>query len=687
MKKVYYIIVFLFAYTISFAQSQDTATVRIMAREQNDRVLLRWGVDRAVEWHRSNQYGFTLEKFLFSKDGQRLDQPQLLWSKNIKTEPYEAWEQIVQEDNYAAIIAQALFGESFLVEEGSQGKIADIINLSEELEQRFSFSLLAADMSFQAAVKAGWGYTDTEVKKGEVYIYRIATAVPKEIAEIESSATLVNIELFEPLPKPMDLTGIWGDKNVLLTWDYQSYKNLYTSYNIERSEDGKNFTALSETPLVNVNDKPDAPAKRMYYIDSLAQNDKKYYYRVYGISSFGEKSSYSDIISGAGIEDLLHTPAIVNYTFTEQENEAIIEWEFPKEGEKNVEKFQLNHSLDDKRYKVVVDNISPDKRKLKYSGLDPSNYFTITAIGKNNQSRTSFSALVQPIDSIPPVPPIQLKGEIDSIGIVRIAWKPNEEKDLLGYRIFRGNLEEEEYSQITIEPVSTAYYVDSVNINSLNPKVFYRVVAVDHRFNNSGFSEILAVEKPKIIPPTSPVFKSYSVENGEVYLGWVLSSTQGNIKHQLFRKPEGAEIWEKILETRDTITAYKDQKVQKNKVYNYIIKAVNEVGLESSPSPELTIKVVNLRPTEIIKEIRHIVSRERNYIELFWSVNQKEQIEEFTIYKNNKESEPTTWKILPGNLTRIVDTNINPGKTYIYHIRATLKDGTYSNVKSIEVNY
>jgi len=673
------------------AQSQvDTvrASVRMAARVQPDKILLRWGVDKAPEWQKSNRYGFILEKYLYSQNGKRFESPQMLWTKNIKAEPLENWEKTIQADNNAAIIAQALYGSSFEVEEGSQGQLADIVNLTEELQQRFSFSLLAADMSFPAAVKAGWGYTDNEINKGEVYVYRVQSAVPEGVAVIESSAVIADPSKYEPLPAPTDLVGIWGDKNVLLTWEYALYKTIYTTYNIEKSEDGVNYILLNKTPLVNVNDSPEAPANRMYYIDSLAQNSKKYYYRVYGISPFGEKGSLSKEISGEGAEDLLYTPEIIDYQFTQKENEVVISWDFPKEGEKSIEKFQLNRApADEGPYKVVIDNIAPAARTLTCSNLDPTNYFTITAIGRSsNQKKTSYSTLIQPIDSIPPVPPAGLKGSIDSMGIVKISWQPNSEKDLLGYRVFKGNLEDEEFSQITTDPIPTPFYTDSVKVASLNPKVFYKIVAVDKRFNNSDFSQTLTIEKPKVVPPSSPVFSSYKVENGAVILSWIPSPGE-NLTHQLYRMEENTSQWELVFQTQDTVSTFTDIKAEKDKTYNYQIRSFDESKLASAPSPQLTIKVTDLRPVQVILSIENIVSRERNYIELFWSVDKNAAVAEYTLYRKDERSEPTTWKVLPGSLTRVVDTNIQPGNTYIYYIRATLKDGSVSNLKSVEINF
>lgn len=687
--KTTFLYLLVFGLTIVSGQSSSTSNpkVKILSRVQEHQILLRWAVDDPITWQKTNTSGFVLEKYLFSKNGQRLTQPQKLWRKPIMADPLETWQEMVKKDNYAAIIAQSLYGESFLVE-GSQGKLADIVNLSQEIEQRYAFALLAADMNFEAAKKAGWGYTDTEVKPNEVYAYKIKTALPPEQLVVKSTSTLAGLQDYEPLPAPIDLQGIFGDKSVIVTWEYELFKSMYTSYNLERSEDGTTFTPLSTEPLVNLNDKPNAPAKRMYYIDSLAQNDKTYYYRVSGISPFGERGSYSDTIAGQGKPILPYTPRISDFKFTEKPNEAIIIWEFPKEGEAITAKFQLNQAEKDSGpYKVVVDNIPITQREILYSALEPSNYFTITAVGKTpKQQKTSFSTLIQPVDSIPPAIPIQLEGKIDSLGIARFHWKQNEEKDFLGYRIFRGFTENEEPSQLTVSPITKNTFVDTVEVKNLNSKVYYQVVAVDKRFNNSNKSDALVLEKPDVIPPTAPVFSNYKIEDGSVILTWIHSSEE-NATHILSRKnmSDNSE-WEAIYTVTDTIQSYTDTKVEADKKYQYTIKAVDKSGLESLPSTPLTITIINLLPPKLIKELNFNVYRQENYIELFWRSDDA-AIAEYTIYKQENDKDPTTWRIVPVTIKRAIDEAVTPNGVYTYHIRATLTNGKFTQIEKVEVKF
>ncbi|WOC53132.1 hypothetical protein BPO_p0049 (plasmid) [Bergeyella porcorum] len=48
------------------------------------------------------------------------------------------------------------------------------MNKSQELDQRFAFALMAADLDFKVAELAGWGYVDRDVKPGEKYLYSIS---------------------------------------------------------------------------------------------------------------------------------------------------------------------------------------------------------------------------------------------------------------------------------------------------------------------------------------------------------------------------------------------------------------------------------------------------------------------------------------------------------------------------------
>ncbi len=664
--------------------------VHLLARAQESKILLRWAPTQPILWLKGNEFGYRIERYTIYRNGQRLASPEkvVLTQMPLKPDPVETWEEMVNENDYAAIIAQSLYGESFEVEGmDNESGIMQIVNKAEEIEQRFSFALFAADMNFKAAKKAALGYEDTSVKANEKYFYKVTMNIPEETMKVQEGSVYIDIESSEPLPAPIDLLAIGSDKNIMLTWEYEMFKSIYTSYFVERSSDGKNFSRLGDTPLVNLNDRPEAPAKRMYYIDTLSQNNKTYHYRVVGVSPFGEEGQYSEVVSASGQKDLGFTPHISDYRHTPQGG-ALIKWEFPKEAEPEITGFQLNRSSNARGpFEIVKTGIPPAQREVVYDKLSPSNYFTITALGKNNQKLTSFAAFVQTIDSIPPSQPIGLTGEIDSLGVVKLKWNENLEEDMLGYRVFRGNIENEEVSQLTVEPIDQTVFIDTVQLKSLNSKVYYQVVAVDQRFNMSPYSEKLALKKPDIVPPSSPVFSGYNVNNGIVALEWVNSESDDVKYHKLYRQDisQSEKGWELIFET-DTISKFRDNKVISGNKYRYAIFAEDDSRLTSEPTTPITLTIKSFEAIQSIKGLGATPDRINMAIELYWR-KPSEDIVEILVYRSKGEDKPVLWKQIPASVTKMTDTKVSPNNYYKYHIKPVLKQGGYANMETIEVKF
>lgn len=311
-------------------------------------------------------------------------------------------------------------GKHFEVEMGEkQGKLEGVINKSQEADQRFAYALMAADLDFEVAKLAGWAYTDKDVKANERYLYTVTINQKSNsgtMLMVEKGDAVVSVSASTELPKPIDFIGIFKDKTVTLSWEYLQLRDTYTSYYVEKSENGSAFKSLGDLPVMNMNDADGRQAQGMTFVDSLAQNNAKFSYRIRGKTIFGDYGPYSDVVSGAGKKSLETTPRISNFKIAEDE-QITINWEFPKEAEKDIASFELLHSETDLQntYKVVKNKIPVATRTLVTKSIAPSNYYKIQAIGKAGEKRESFSVLVQPNDETPPETPIDFKGKIDSL--------------------------------------------------------------------------------------------------------------------------------------------------------------------------------------------------------------------------------------------------------------------------------
>ena len=530
------ILVIISLINLTHSYSQEMAKVQMIARSLEDRVLLRWAVDQPYEWQQANTYGFLVERITITRNGEAVQPMErvMLTSEPLKPRPLEEWESLATKNQNAAVVAQALYGASFEVDVPGSAK-GQIMAISKELEQRFTFALIAVDQSFETAKLAGWGLEDTTVKKGDSYIYKISVAIPQETdLSIENGAVDASPDYYQPLPKPIGLVAVFNDKSVLLNWDFGSLQETYISYLVERSEDNTNFSQLNGKPLFKADKENKQAIPSIFYTDSI-ENNTKYYYRVKGISSFGETGPPSNAIEGMGSNALKFTPRIYKKEIPD-DNTAILFWEFPEEANEQINGFEIKRSNKvDGPYETVLMNLPPTARKATYNGLKRINYFTVIAKAKNNTESVSYATIVQPVDSIPPSPPKGLAGIADTTGIIKLDWTQNIEEDLSGYRIFRSKNKSLEFSEVTSSDVSKNSYADTLIIG-LNKKIYYKIKAMDQRYNASGFSEVLEIELPNIIPPSPPVIQNYKVMNDSIQITWIPSSSTNIVTHNVYRK-------------------------------------------------------------------------------------------------------------------------------------------------------
>ncbi|WP_034228257.1 fibronectin type III domain-containing protein [Aquimarina pacifica] len=680
--------------SVAYAQQpigDEEPEVKVISVATKDAIKLRWGVTTPLAWKYANQYGYVIERKTIAIGDEILKEPivKRLTVTPILPKPMMEWENFVDGNDNAAIAAQALYGEDFAVdmEEGGNA-LMQIINKAKVLEQRFSFALFAADQDYKVAEYSGLAYVDTDVKPNERYLYRVYTAIPEERIKVKFGGVYTGLSEYRPLPKPQEFIGIFKDKHALLSWNYKLLKREYTSYIIERSVDGTSFAKLNDRPLVNLNDKDEKSSERIFYIDSLPQNDKTYYYRIKGISPFGEVGPTSEVISGVGKAPLLHNPGIIEARLLPDNRSAVISWEFPEEGIETLDHFELFRSdMVNGKYTAVRSDIPKASRTITVTQLNTINYFSITAVGKDGSRRKSFPQMIQPVDDTPPAVPFGLIGTIDSTGVVQLQWQMNTEKDFLGYRVFRANLENEEFTQITIKPTPQNRFIDTIKIKNLNPKVYYKIQSFDKRYNPSNFSEVLTLVKPDVVPPTQPVFESFNAENGVIELTWITSSSVDAAKTLIYRKEKGAETsWALIADINIPETKHRDTSVQSGITYLYTLVTIDESGLESEPITPLTIRSAKQTINPEIDKFDGLVNRDEKRIILQWKYKEGE-INEFLLYRAEEDEKPTLYKVFTDQEEKFIDNNLKVNTHYTYLLKAVLDSGTSSPIKKIEINY
>jgi len=643
----------------TYAVGNDTIRVAVRANVAQDKIQLRWAVNSPSAWYFTNSNGFSLVRYTILRDTTVLDVPERkILAEVLKPKPLDDWEHIAQRDNYAAIIAQALYGESFEVSGGEEG-ISHIIALSQEQQQRYAMSLLAAERSFPAAVFAGWGFVDYTVKPGERYLYQIIPLNVPPHRHVEIGVAFVGLSDYSELPRPLDFTAIWGNGSVLLTWDYRNMLSFFSAYYLERSRDNRNFERVNDMPLTNI-----MGSDRMFFTDNIT-NGVTYYYRLQGVNTFGVLSPFSDTISGQGVSRLMHVP-FIRHAIPDEQGGVDIEWSFDERGESYIKGFELRQSATiGGDYTAAVSGISPEKRIVNHPNPLSEGYLMIAAIPFEGEPTLSFPHLFQMEDTIPPAIPTGLQGYVDTLGVVHLTWELNTEPDFLGYRIYRGQTEGEELIPLNDIAHTSNVFTDTINIHNLNPRVFYAVASLDRRYNQSDLSEILVLEKPDVVKPSPPFITRFEVTENGVRLEWASGQDETIRSFRIFRRERGENESQLVAEIADiNARSHTDETVVGDTDYIYYIKSATRGGLESDASPEIAVRTREVGESNAgITQFR--ANRTTNGIRLTWQ-HSVMNVRSVSIYRRAGEEPFTLWREMDSGLREITDTNALRSIAYEY---------------------
>jgi len=284
--------------------------------------------------------------------------------------------------------------------------------------------------------------------------------------------------------------------------------------------------------------------------------------------------------------------------------------------------------------------------------------------------------LVQLIDSIPPDPPVNLKGSIDTTGKVTICWKANKEEDIYGYRVYRANDAGEEYSQITVAPVTDTCFTDSITLKTLTKSIFYKVMAIDIRQNHSAFSIPLQLTRPDRVAPVSPVFQSVRSSAEGVYLEWINSSSTDVKSCLLYRNIPKSKEWKLIaaFDAKDSVTSYVDRDADSTAYNQYTLIDKDYDNLESDPAIPVEGKKIDTGVRPGIDKIFVDVDREKEQIKLGWKQPQG-MVYRYVIYRAKGTDELAMYSSIAGNTNFFTDHNLQPNSVYQYCIRIMYADG------------
>ena len=351
-----------------------------------------------------------------------------------------------------------------------------------------------------------------------------------------------------------------------------------------------------------------------------------------------------------------------------------------------ISEFQLQRSDNDKGpFTPVVNKIAPQLRDISFSDLQSSNYFVIAAIPFDGEPVLSFPILIQPSDTVPPSIPVGLRGTVDSVGIVKLMWTANTEKDILGYRIYRAQTKGEELIPLNDVAIRSNEFTDTLDVKNLNSKAYYAVTALDMRYNQSDKSAVAELLKPELVPPSPPVIINYKVTGQGILLEWVTGKEENLGAVKLYRQERGEQESKLIQTVNDsTVHQYVDGSVENNRYYTYTLQSVSQRGLGSLLSPAISVQAGGKDVAGKFIDFTAKRNKRNKNVLLSWKHDLKE-IKEITIYKGENGKSVTMWKLLKGFELQVEDDDVKPDGQYEYVIRAVLANGKTGAVANVKI--
>lgn len=648
--------------------ADSVPALHVIHKVEKDKIVLRWAPTSPISWYEGRKYGYKIERIKNPYGSTEMDTFVTVAAKVLPW-PIEKWNKadIEKYDDYNLIAGELMYGESS--EKAKSGKIFD---MADDFESRYTLSMMCADFSGQASEALGVRFEDHDVKPDYVYIYKVTSLVPDSLlSRHKSNLAIAQSSKVDTLIKPEIHHIEQGDRLLHIFWKKETdiFQN-YTAFYIEKTLDGKVFTRLQDKPYISSNQFGEAFNEYYIYSDSITHNYTKYGYRIIGISPFADLSPPSDVVYSMG-RDMTPpiTPFIVSST---TENGKIeINWEYPEGGEK-LRGFYVgrSHNPYDGFENITPEILDIESRSFvdNLPSQNRPNFYIVSAIDTSGNYSISPAHYVHVIDSIPPSPPVYVKAEAFINGNVTLTWNKNPEQDISGYEIHSAYHPDHVFIKVTNHQIKDTLYTDTVMLETLTEKVYYKIVALDKNYNYSSYSEMIVVSLPDIVPPSSPIVNDFLSDEKSIQIFWINSSSKDVVKQIVYRRESSELDWEIVFQTNDIkIQQFSDTMALPSKAYYYKVHAIDDANNMSKEST--SIKVISKISKFDYSDLNLKIVKQNDKLILSW--DKMPDIKYYTLYKTNPDGKFITL----GNTTENSYLDIPENRSLKYAIRATTING------------
>ncbi len=345
-----------------------------------------------------------------------------------------------------------------------------------------------------------------------------------------------------------------------------------------------------------------------------------------------------------------------------------------------------------------VEVMFTDKHSSKSPMEDNKRYYYQVAAFNRFGVPSSMSEVVSAVTPGAPSYPEGLTAESGQIRFVTLRWTPHPNKEVSGYRLYRGEAEDGPYEMIyEVKKRDITEYVDRNNGSESSPGLqdsktyFYKITALSP-FGDEGLA-CDPVKATTADPPSVPT--GLTVEGwraGIAPIKWDVHPDKTVRGYLIFRANRKDGPYVKVVDINDRESnSYVDggregilgeeKKLENAHLYFYRILAYNIVGSYSQMSEPVSIMT---KPVPSPTENLVAISGRPRQVPLAWRKNPEVDIKEYHIYRaDSKDGEFRKIAEVTAQTDHYLDKKLKDNHEYRYKIRAIDSDnleGEFSKI-------
>jgi len=541
--------------------------------------------------------------------------------------------------------------------------------------RNMGLNLIACESKLKAQA-LGLLFVDKSSVKGQEYMYRVSfknTDGQPLVKYIQGSSKRTKTPTVQITNKIESLN------KVVLYWNIKQTVDHYFAFYIEKSKDGENYTRINKEPFLPLFSNNKKLKTDLISFSDSTENYVPYFYRVTGLSYFGEMGTPSDPILASAIDDQApRAPQIIGVEELSDRNVNLL-WNWEGSAT-DIDSFII-YSNETKPWSQVGAKSKEESYSYEDIVTSPERKYVVCAVDTARNRACSYEYNFLAIDTFPPSIPDNFQGVIDSNGVVTLNWSNSPDQDLWGYFIYMHGTDKEAMIKVTPYPIETNTFVDTLSLNTLDKEIYYSIAAIDLTSNISNQSARIRLKRPDKVPPTPAVFKDYHKSKDSIFLSWYPSSFL-DVSSQVLERKTNISDWIIVRELQPLVNQYNDSGLESKTIYTYRIITTDDSGNSAISPKNLSIKTNSFEDN--IPSINLSLEKNNESIILKWNGYASSNLTNILIYKNQNDNGLRLYKKLDSSSVSYKDSISNKELSYAIRYEYTSgKKSRFSNLVKI----